>query len=65
MDLAKFHGTVFIIFLVGSYTDFHKKIPTFPLFRPEYHCRDLGSRNAHLVHQNLYRISFPFGSGLE
>jgi hypothetical protein len=30
----------------------------FQLFRPEYHWRDLISRNAHLVHQNWYRISF-------
>jgi hypothetical protein len=27
-------------------------------FRPEYHWRDLISQNAHLVHWNLYRISF-------
>jgi hypothetical protein len=27
-------------------------------FRPEYHWRDLISRNVHLVHQNWYRISF-------
>jgi hypothetical protein len=32
----------------------------FQLFRPEYHWRDLSSRNAHLVHQNWYRISFTF-----
>jgi hypothetical protein len=30
----------------------------FQIFRPEYHWRDLISRNAHLVHQNWYRISF-------
>jgi hypothetical protein len=41
----------------------------FQLFRPEYHWRDLSSRNAHLVHQNWYRISFTLkltcsGSGL-
>jgi hypothetical protein len=29
-------------------------------FRSEYHWRDLISRNAHLVHQNWYRISFIF-----
>jgi hypothetical protein len=32
----------------------------FQLFRPEYHWRDLSSRNAHLVHQNWYRINFTF-----
>jgi hypothetical protein len=32
----------------------------FQLFRPEYHWRDLSSPNAHLVHQNWYRISFTF-----
>jgi hypothetical protein len=30
----------------------------FQLFRPEYHWRDLSSRNAHLVHQKWYHISF-------
>jgi hypothetical protein len=30
----------------------------FQLFRPEYHWRDLISRNAHLLHQNWYCISF-------
>jgi hypothetical protein len=30
----------------------------FQLFRPEYYWRDLSSRNAHLLHQNWYRISF-------
>jgi hypothetical protein len=32
----------------------------FPAFKPEHHWRDLISRNAHLVHQNCYRISFTF-----
>jgi hypothetical protein len=35
------------------FSDFH-------LFRPEYHWRELISRNAHLVHQNWHRISFTF-----
>jgi hypothetical protein len=35
-----------------------------PTFRPEYHWRDLISRNAHLVHQNWYRISFIFKTWL-
>jgi hypothetical protein len=30
----------------------------FQLCRPKYHGRDFISRNAHLVHQNWYRISF-------
>jgi hypothetical protein len=33
----------------------------FQIFRPEYHWRDLSRRNAHLVHQNWYRISFTLG----
>jgi hypothetical protein len=32
----------------------------FQLFRPEYHWRDLSSRNAHLVHQDWYRISLTW-----
>jgi hypothetical protein len=32
----------------------------FQLFRAGYHWKDLSSRNAHLVHQNWYRISFTF-----
>jgi hypothetical protein len=43
----------------GSYTGF-TFFSDFQLFRPEYHWRDLSSRNAHLVHQNWYRISFTF-----
>jgi hypothetical protein len=35
----------------------------FPSFRPEHHWRDLISRNAHLVHQNWYRISFTSNNG--
>jgi hypothetical protein len=31
-------------------------------FRPEYHWRYLSSRNAHLVHQNWYRISFTLSA---
>jgi hypothetical protein len=30
------------------------------LFRPEYNLRDLNSRNAQLVHQKWYCISFTF-----
>jgi hypothetical protein len=33
-------------------------LPDFQLFRPQYHWRDLISRNVHLVHQNWYRITF-------
>jgi hypothetical protein len=39
----------------------------FQFFRLEYHCQDWISRNAHLVHQNWYRISYalkPLGRGL-
>jgi hypothetical protein len=38
--------------------EFSLFFPDFQLFRPKYHWRDLSSRNAHLVHQNWYRISF-------
>jgi hypothetical protein len=45
-------------------SEFHKKgiglIKNQQLFQPQYHCRDLSSRNAHLVHENWYRISFTF-----
>jgi hypothetical protein len=41
---------------IGSFTFFSG----FPTFRLEHHWRDLISRNAHLVHQNWYRISFTF-----
>jgi hypothetical protein len=37
---------------------FHNSFSDFQLFRPEYHWRDLSSQNAHLVHQNWFRISF-------
>jgi hypothetical protein len=37
---------------------FHIFFLDFQLFRTEHHCRDLISRNAHLVHQYWYRISF-------
>jgi hypothetical protein len=47
------------IWFFGSYTVF-TIVYGFPTFRPEYHWRDLSSRNAHLVHQNWYRISFTF-----
>jgi hypothetical protein len=36
----------------------HFFFPDSQLFRPDYHWRNLSSRNAHLVHQNCYRISF-------
>jgi hypothetical protein len=39
---------------------FHNFFSDFQLFWPEYHWRDLSSRNAHLVHQNWYRMSFAF-----
>jgi hypothetical protein len=58
LDLAQFHGTVLVFF--GSCTIFTIFVSDFQLFRPEYHWRDLSSRNAHLVHQNWYRISFAF-----
>jgi hypothetical protein len=32
----------------------------FQLFRSEHHWRDFIIRNAHLVHQNWYRVSFTF-----
>jgi hypothetical protein len=35
---------------------FHIFFPDFQLFQPEHHWKDLISRNAHLVHQSLYRI---------
>jgi hypothetical protein len=34
--------------------------PDFQHFQPEYHWWDLSSRNAHLVHQNWYGISFTW-----
>jgi hypothetical protein len=46
---------------IGSFKLFTFFFPLdFQLFRPEHHWRDLSSRNAHLVHQNWYRISFTF-----
>jgi hypothetical protein len=42
---------VFIRLLFHIFSDFQ-------LFRPEHHWRDLSSRNAHLVHQNWWRIYF-------
>jgi hypothetical protein len=53
-----FHGSVFGF--PGSCTVFTIFLSDFQLFQPEYHWRDLSSRNAHLVHQNWYRISFTF-----
>jgi hypothetical protein len=41
---------------------FYTLFSDFQLFWHEYHWRDLVSRNAHLVHQNWYRISFHFHS---
>jgi hypothetical protein len=40
--------------IVEMLTDFS----VFQLFWPEHHWRDFSSRNAHLVHQNWYRVSF-------
>jgi hypothetical protein len=57
-DLAQFHGTVCFFRLFYSFHNFLD----FQLFRPKYHWRDLISRNAHLVHQNWYRISFTQNS---
>jgi hypothetical protein len=42
--------------LFSAFNIFHNFLD-FQLFRPEYHWKDLISRNAHLVHQNWYRIS--------
>jgi hypothetical protein len=56
----------FCFFYLFLYT-FHNSFRDFQLFRPEYHWRDLSSRNPHLVHQNWYRTSFtfqPLGRGL-
>jgi hypothetical protein len=52
-DLAQFHFCPLLC-------NFHSFFPDFQLCRPEYHWKDLSSRNAHLVHQNWYRISFTF-----
>jgi hypothetical protein len=53
---------VYIYIVFGFFSrplySFHIFFSDFQLFRPEYHRRDLNSRNAHLVHQNWYRISF-------
>jgi hypothetical protein len=50
-----------IWFLAFFFLQLHNFIfSDFQLFRPEYHWRDFINRNAHLVHQNLYRISFTF-----
>jgi hypothetical protein len=46
--------SIWIFWLLYSFHNFSH----FQLFWPEYHWRDLSSRNAHLVHQNRYRISF-------
>jgi hypothetical protein len=48
------------LIVFGSNTLFIFFFSDFQLFRPEYHWRDLSSRNAHLVHQNWYRTSFTF-----
>jgi hypothetical protein len=48
-----------IICFFGSFYSFHN-FSDLQLFRPEYHWRDLISRDAHLVHWNWYRISFTF-----
>jgi hypothetical protein len=37
----------------------------FQLFRPEYHWRDLSSRNAHLVHQICIVLALHFNSWVE
>jgi hypothetical protein len=34
-------------------------------FRPEYHGRDLSSRNAHLAHRNWYRVSFTYKHAMQ
>jgi hypothetical protein len=49
-------------FFFGSFTDFTLcfLFSRFQFFRPEHHWRDFIGRNAHLVHQNWYRISFTF-----
>jgi hypothetical protein len=55
-DLAQFHGTVFVCLALSQFSHFF--LSDFQFFRPEYHWRDLISPNAHLVHQNWYRVSF-------
>jgi hypothetical protein len=44
----------------GSYTVFTICFSNFLLFWPEYHWRDLSSRNVHLMHQHWFRISFTY-----
>jgi hypothetical protein len=51
-----FMALVFFPGFLHSFHNFFSRISNF--FRPEYHWRDLSSRNAHLVHQDWYRISF-------
>ena len=46
------------IFFFSSFTVFAIYFSAFQLFRPEYHWRDLTSRNEHLVHQDWCRIGF-------
>jgi hypothetical protein len=43
------------IWVLSALSHFFSRFPT---FRPEHHWRDLIRRNAHLVYQNWYRISF-------
>jgi hypothetical protein len=48
------------VFFSGSSTVFRYFFSDFQLFQSEHHLRDFISRNAHLVHQNWYRISFTY-----
>jgi hypothetical protein len=50
------------LFCFGSHTVF--VLWNFPLIGPEYHWRDLISRNVRLVHQNRYLISFTLLTSL-
>jgi hypothetical protein len=49
----------FTALCVGFFRDLYShNISDFQCFRPEHHWRDINDWNAHLVHQNCYRLNF-------